>query len=92
LLDSLQKINKPYFGCADIAAALKVTPASAKVAAARLLRQGFLLRLKRNTYILKEKWNSLTAEDKFCAANLLQVPSYISLISALSYYDALSTK
>ena len=37
--------------------------------------------------MLAEKWNSFSTEEKFQSANLLQVPSYISLTTALEYYE-----
>lgn len=82
----LYKINKLYFGCEDISRALDITMESAKVSGARYVKQGILLRVKRNIYVLKERWKSLDTEDKFKLANLLQVPSYISLMTAMEYY------
>ncbi|MHC4183800.1 MAG: type IV toxin-antitoxin system AbiEi family antitoxin domain-containing protein [Planctomycetota bacterium] len=46
-----------------------------------------LVKIKRNIYILKEKWKVLEREEKFTLANLIQVPSYISLMTALDYYE-----
>jgi len=43
--------------------------------------------LKKNLYILREAWNAASKEDKFRLANLGQSPSYISLMSALEYYE-----
>ena len=42
---------------------------------------------KKNLYILREAWNAASKEDKFRLANLGQSPSYISLMSALEYYE-----
>ena len=83
----LRRIDKPYFGYEDIARVLHISPQSARVAASRYVRAGMLLRLKPNIYILKERWPYLTIEEKFSLANLIQVPSYISLTTALSYYE-----
>lgn len=44
--------------------------------------KGYLLRLKKNLYFLKE----VKLEDEFILANRLYVPSYVSLQSALNYY------
>jgi hypothetical protein len=38
-------------------------------------------------YILKERWKYCDRQDRFIIANLLQVPSYVSLMSALDYYQ-----
>lgn len=86
-LVQLQNIDKPYFGHEDLARALGITLDSAKVSASRYVNQGLLFRLKRNLYILKERWLNLDREQKFIIANLIQAPSYISLMTALDYYE-----
>jgi predicted transcriptional regulator of viral defense system len=83
----LNKIRKPYFGYEEIARVRGIGLASAKVTASRYVRQGLLLRLKKNLYVLREAWNAASKEDKFRLANLGQSPSYISLMSALEYYE-----
>ena len=83
----LEKIKKLYFGYEDIARTLGITAASAKVTASRYVKQGILLRMKKNMYVLKKVWNMMTTEDKFLLANMGQVPSYISLMTALDYYE-----
>ncbi|MDP2940963.1 MAG: hypothetical protein Q8N85_01730 [Candidatus Omnitrophota bacterium] len=82
----LRVINKPYFSYQEISRALGIGLASARVASSRLVKAGLLLRAKRNIYISREKWDGLAQEDKFGLANLIQVPSYISLMTALDYY------
>jgi len=83
----LKKIEKLYFGYEDIARSLNITPQSAKVTANRYVNKGLLVRAKRNIYILKDRWIDLTREQKFIIANIIQTPSYISLMSALEYYE-----
>ncbi len=83
----LSKIDKLYFRHEDIARALDISPESAKVSANRYVKQGLLVRVKRNIYVLKEKWKVLDREETFILANLGQVPSYISLMTALDYYE-----
>jgi predicted transcriptional regulator of viral defense system len=83
----LKGIKKVYFGCEEISKSLGITSESARVTANRYFRQGVLLRIKRNLYILKDRWEALTREGKFGMANLAQVPSYVSLMSALDYYE-----
>jgi predicted transcriptional regulator of viral defense system len=83
----LKKIKKLYFGYEDISRALEISPASAKVTASRYTRQGILLRLKRNMYVLRDAWNIAGREEKLLLANVGQVPSYISLMTALDYYE-----
>ena len=86
----LNKIRKPYFGYEDIAKVLGIGEASAKVSASRYLKQGLLVRIKKNTYVLREVWNAAGREERFSLANLGQVPSYISLMTALDYYEITS--
>ncbi len=86
-LAELSRINKFYFGYEDVAKALGISLASARVTASRYVKQGLLVRLKRNMYVLRGKWNTAGREEKFLLANLRQVPSYISLATALDYYE-----
>lgn len=83
----LNNISKFYFGHEDIAKALSISADSAKVTASRYVKQGILVRVKRNMYILHNVWKAAGREEKFLLANLGQVPSYISLMSALDYYE-----
>lgn len=82
----LKKIKKMYFGYEEISRILGISLESARVFANRYVKNGVLIRIKRNLYILSERWNTLGKEEKFILANLAQVPSYISLMTALEYY------
>ena len=53
-LAELGQINELYFGHEEIARVLGINAASAKVTAGRYVRQGWLLRLKKNMYIRRE--------------------------------------
>lgn len=83
----LNKIGRLYFGFEDIARVRGISRASAKVTASRYTRQGLILRLKRNIYVLRQVWENAIQEDKFRLVNLGQSPSYISLMTALDYYE-----
>ena len=83
----LGRINKFYFGYEELAKVLGINPASARVAANRYASLGFLVRMKRNVYVLRERWKAARREEKFLLANLAQVPSYISFMTALDYYE-----
>ncbi|MFW6130930.1 MAG: type IV toxin-antitoxin system AbiEi family antitoxin domain-containing protein [Atribacterota bacterium] len=83
----LKKINKNYFTYQDIARTLSISNDSARVLASRYVKQDYLIRLKNNYYIFKEKWDRLNHIEKMKIANIIQVPSYISLMTALSYYE-----
>jgi predicted transcriptional regulator of viral defense system len=83
----LNQIDKLNFGYEDIAKVLGISLSSAKVTASRYVKKGLLLRMKKNFYVRTETWVAATQEEKFLLANLGQVPSYISLMTALDYYD-----
>ena len=85
-LNELFQIRKLYFGHEELARVLGITLDSARVAASRYVRQGFLVRIKKNLYVLKDTWKNASLEEKFQIANIGQVPSYISLVTALDYY------
>ena len=80
-------IRKLYFGYEEIARVLGISPASARVSASRYVRQGLLVRVKRNMYVLREVWNTAGIAEKFLLVNMGQMPSYISLMTALEYYE-----
>ena len=86
-ITGLKRIKSFCFGYEDISRALGISAGSARVTASRYTKQGTLLRLKRNMYVLREAWNVAGREDKFRLANMGQVPSYISLMTALDYYE-----
>ena len=83
----LRTIAKLYFGYEEIARVLGISLASARVSASRYVKQGFLVRIKRNTYVLREVWNAAGSAEKFILVNMGQMPSYISLMTALDYYE-----
>ena len=83
----LRTIRKLYFGYEEIARVLGISPASARVSASRYVRQGLLVRVKRNMYVLREVWNTAGVAEKFLLVNMGQMPSYISLMTALEYYE-----
>lgn len=84
---ALRRINKPYFGHEDIARILNISPQSARVSATRYVKAGTLVRIKRNIYVLQEAWAALGIEQKFAIANLIQTPSYVSLTTALEFFQ-----
>lgn len=85
--ENLRQIKRLCFGYEEISQACGISLPSARVSGVRLVRSGFLLRIKRNVYVLKDRWDALSKEDKFCLANIIQVPSYVSLMTALDYYE-----
>ncbi|HER24344.1 MAG TPA: hypothetical protein ENO17_04775 [Candidatus Atribacteria bacterium] len=85
--NDLKKIKNLYFTYQDVAKVLSITEDSAQVLSVRYVKQKYFVRLKRNFYILKEKWDNITFNQRLELANILQVPSYISLMTALSFYE-----
>jgi predicted transcriptional regulator of viral defense system len=83
----LSSIKKLYFSYDDVARALGISSDSAQVTVSRYVAQGLLVRVKRSMYVLREKWNTAGREEQFQLANLGQVPSYISLMTALDYHE-----
>jgi len=85
--NKLKKIKKLYFTYQDIAKILSIAEDSARVLCTRYVKQKYFIRIKRNFYILKERWDNITSNQRLELANILQVPSYISLMTALSFYE-----
>ncbi len=85
--NDIKKINKLYFTYQDVAKILSISEDSARVLCTRYVKQKYFIRLKRNFYIFKERWYSITPNQRLELANILQVPSYISLMTALSFYE-----
>lgn len=84
----LEKLrNRLFFTSGDVAEAFNIKAESAWVTCSRYVRGGIFIRLKNNFYVLAENWRNVSGEGLFRIANYLQVPSYISLMSALSYYE-----
>ncbi len=79
--------NRLYFNSQDVADVLGIKPSSALVLCARYVKKGLFIRLKKDLYILKERWQENSARDFYRISNILQVPSYISLMTALSFYE-----
>src|SRR4030042_477355 len=82
----LLKIEKPVFSKEEVALALCISSDSARVLCSRYAKRGLLTRLKRDLYARTETLRNMGQSDLFRIANFLQVPSYISLSTALSFY------
>ncbi len=79
--------NRLYFNSQDVADVLGIKPSSALVLCARYVKKGLFIRLKKDLYSLKERWYENSTRDFYRISNILQVPSYISLMTALSFYE-----
>lgn len=86
-LFKLQSIEKLILTTEEISQALNISKKSAQVTASRYSKNQLLIRLKRDFYALPFRLSQASEEELFKIANLIQTPSYISLNSALSYYN-----
>ena len=85
-LKKFQKLSTlPYFTVPQLAAQLGLGGRSAGVFACRYAKTGILLKLKNNYYAMAQRWQTNTDSEFMYVANILQVPSYVSLITALAY-------
>jgi len=75
-----------FFTIEDVVALLRIDRRSAQVLCSRYVKNGQFIRLKRDFYVLEQNWANYSREDFLRIANFLQVPSYISLMTALSVY------
>lgn len=88
IFDQIRQMNsRLFFTINDAAQALKIKPESARVLCSRYAKAGAFLRLRNNFYVTEQRWGMATHEDLFRIANFLQVPSYISFVTALARYE-----
>lgn len=83
----LEKLkSRLFFTAQDVAQAAGITLPSAHVLCSRYTRAGIFLRLKKNVYVIRDDWERFDRTDMLKIANYLQVPSYVSFTTALSFY------
>jgi len=75
-----------FFTTEDVAGQFGITRASAHVLCSRQVKNGAFIRLRKDFYVLAERWPYLDRQDFMNIANYLQVPSYISCTTALVYH------
>jgi predicted transcriptional regulator of viral defense system len=85
LIDKLGR--KLWFSVDDLAQIAGIKTASARVLASRYTKARLFIRVKKDFYVLSQNWKNYSLEQNLKIANLLQVPSYISFTTALSYYE-----
>lgn len=78
--------DRLFFSADDLAEAAGIKSESAQVLCTRYVKNGVFLRLKKNFYVSSGRWPHYRREDCFKIANYLQVPSYVSCVTALSFY------
>ncbi len=79
--------SKLFFTLEDLQDLLNIKKESARVLSTRYTEKGFFIRLKKNFYVLTEAWEAFSNEDFLKLSNFLQVPSYVSFTTALSFYE-----
>lgn len=88
LLNQIRQLNsRLFFTVNDVAQTLAIKPESARVLCSRYVKTGAFLRLRNNFYITEQRWGNAACEDFLRIANFLQVPSYISFLTALARYE-----
>ena len=75
-----------FFSAEDVARKFGIKKTSAHVFCSRQVKNGQFVRLKKNFYILENRWPYLEHQDFYIIANYLQVPSYLSCTTALAYH------
>jgi len=78
--------EKLFFTIEDIAKVFSIKTASARVLSSRYQKKGIFIRIKNNFYAIESNWSRYGREEFYQISNFLQVPSYISFMTALSYY------
>ncbi|NWF76214.1 MAG: hypothetical protein HXY53_06520 [Nitrospirae bacterium] len=79
--------SKLFFTLEDLQDLLNIKKESARVLSTRYTKKGIFIRLKKNFYVLRDAWEVFSNEDFLKLSNLLQVPSYVSFTTALSFYE-----
>jgi len=82
--------EKLYFRVDDVARFANLNRDSARVLCSRYAKKGVFIRLKNNFYVLEHRWGTLSREELLRIGNHLQVPSYVSFMTALSYHEVTS--
>lgn len=82
--------EKLFFGVQDVARAGGLTLPSAHVLCSRCVKDGRFLRLKRDFYVIADNFRQYGTRRRLQLANWLQVPSYLSLTTALAYHEVTS--
>lgn len=75
-----------FFRAEDVATACQIKLPSAHVFCSRYMRRGEFVRVKKDFYVLDRNWERFAREDYFRLSNFLEVPSYVSCLTALSFF------
>ena len=86
----IQFKEKLFFTIDDVVNVLDIKRQSARVMCSRYVSEGIFVRIKNNFYVLEENLKRYTRSDMMKLSNYLQVPSYISLTTALIEWELTS--
>lgn len=78
--------EKPFFELGDVRQISSRSEGALKNQLSRWVKQGKLIRLRREKYLLGSDYRKFTPSTYYIA-NYLYRPSYVSIASALQYYD-----
>ncbi len=78
--------DRLFFTVEDVADLQGIAITSAHVLCSRYVRRGIFIRVKKNFYVLERNWTHYGIREFFRISNHLRTPSYISCMTALSYY------
>ncbi len=84
-LSQLRK--KLYFSLDDVVNILGIKRSSARVLCSRYVSEGVFSRIKNNFYVLTDNLERYRRNDIMKLSNYLQVPSYISLTTAMAQWN-----
>lgn len=79
-----------FFSSTDIQIALAIQADSAHVLAARYVKKGIFLRIKRDLYVFQKKFLHLTRDEVYELSQRLQPKSYISFSTVLASHHVLA--
>lgn len=87
-IDNLQKLSVlPYFTIDKVADVFEIGRKSAAVLCSRYAKRKLFVRLKNSFYTTAWKLENPSSEELFKIANIAQVPSYVSLMTAMSFFN-----
>ncbi len=79
-----------FFSTTDVQAVLKIQAESARVLAARYVKKGIFIRIKRDLYLFEKRFQHLTREEGYELSQRLQPKSYISFSTVLEAQHVLA--
>jgi len=83
----IQKLNERlFFTVENVAKLFSLKPNSARVLCSRYQKRGIFIRVKNNFYVTESSWSIYEREEFYQISNFLQVPSYLSFMTALFFY------